>query len=612
MTSAAEEAAAAAAMLSPRSHAKYDERQAMEVQFAQMESRLRVAITDLLKPTIEKQTITSADVEHLKTQVMQHSRGLQEVQLQQYKIQEQMGTIAAFREDMTRWDGERHKHEADIDAKAEHMSQRMDGFKYSLEQKESALHHLHRSVDRLATELNHVLEDIDTNREAVETRIDEQSRRASQLKSEIEVRIAGLELKHNALTDELWSEETGLARVAGELKKTNAAFGTLEASVAALEEGKAEAAQLDRLRVEVGKMVHEANTSVATLRQNVGNVVNDVREHFKTASQTISAHNATFISEVRASYQQELANAAKLRGEVQDFMGEVADRIDALDARVAAAASKADTLAAEAQEEIEELNRRRKSDKSSSDTELKALKRRLGGVFENSDMVLRGIEHIYKVIGMMLDSDLIQCSLERQDSVDRARIALLGVKDTDAALSRTYQQEPQRARPECRGKAQVGYPAKDSTPRGGGLANTSSSAGGKSQQAPVVRVDNRCLSCSGQAPLVLSAFKIACLQYTPSPVEHDGFQHDRAELLDRRHELLETAHGALVTGPIGGNGASGAISGGASDQSPAGASDSAGGVFAEYAAVEARRQQGQDGQVVRLPHLKQSGLLTAR
>lgn len=43
--------------------------------------------------------------------------------------------------------------------------------------------------------------------------------------------------------------------------------------------------------------------------------------------------------------------------------------------------------------------------------------------------------------GMMLDSDLIQCSLERQDSVDRARIALLGVKDTDAALSRTYQQE---------------------------------------------------------------------------------------------------------------------------------------------------------------------------
>lgn len=48
---------------------------------------------------------------------------------------------------------------ADIDAKAEHMSQRMDGFKYSLEQKESALHHLHRSVDRLATELNHVLED---------------------------------------------------------------------------------------------------------------------------------------------------------------------------------------------------------------------------------------------------------------------------------------------------------------------------------------------------------------------------------------------------------------------------------------------------------------------
>merc|ERR1712187_79423 len=98
----------------------------------------------------------------------------------------------------------------------------------------------------------------------------------------------------------------------------------------------------------------------------------------------------------------ELASAAKVRDEVQDFMGQVATRIDGLDARVAGAAAKADALAADAREEVEELNRRRKSDKSSADNELKALKKRLSGVFENSDTVLHGIEHIYSIVRAML------------------------------------------------------------------------------------------------------------------------------------------------------------------------------------------------------------------
>merc|ERR1712217_458190 len=91
--------------------------------------------------------------------------------------------------------------------------------------------------------------------------------------------------------------------------------------------------------------------------------------------------------------------------------------------------------------------------KTSSDNELKALKKRLGGVFDTSDAVSRGIEHIYGVLETMLQSDLIQCSVELQDSFDRKRIVLMGVKDDETVLARTTQPEPQRPRPECRGKA---------------------------------------------------------------------------------------------------------------------------------------------------------------
>ncbi|CAK0897360.1 unnamed protein product, partial [Prorocentrum cordatum] len=226
----------------------------------------------------------------------------------------------------------------------------------------------------------------------------------------------------------------GLAKVTGELKKTNLAFASLQEAVALLQSSKAEAAALEVLRHEAASMVNDANLSVAAMRQSVGNVVNDVREHFRTASQTIAAHNATFITEVRSQYQEELAAAARLRDEVQEFVAQTGKRIGGLDTRVAEASAKAGSLAAEAREELEELNRRRKRDKTSSDNELKALKKRLGGVFDNSDMVLRGLEHIYGVLQTVLQGELMQCSMERQDSIDRKRIALMGVKDDEAVI----------------------------------------------------------------------------------------------------------------------------------------------------------------------------------
>lgn len=66
---------------------------------------------------------------------------------------------------------------------------------------------------------------------------------------------------------------------------------------------------------------------------------------------------------------------------------------------------------------------------------------------------------------------------------------------------------------------------------------------------PVMSVDQRCISCSGQTATVLAGFKIACLQYMPQPVEFQGSMHDRASLLNRRNELLSHAYGALHSGP---------------------------------------------------------------
>lgn len=553
----------------------------LQLALAAMETKMRAIVTELVQPTVQRTSGIVSELESLKGFVTLHGRTLQEVQLGQLKMTEQVNAIATFRDELSKFDNLRGQHEMKVGESIENLEQRLEGFRYSLEQKESVIHQMNRSVDRIAIELNHVMEEQAARQEGYDARIDEVSRRLTQLRAELEVRFVAIEQKHHALTDQLWGEETGLAKVMGELKKTNARFNKMEDTVTK-EQSKGEHSHFDKLRTEVAKMVYEANCSVAALKQSVGEVVNDVREHFHTASQTIAAHNATFVQEVRQQYQGELAQAARLRSEVQAFMQRSMEGMASLDSRVSEAATKAGSLAAEIREEVQELNKRRQRDKTSWDNELKALKKRLGGVFENSDAVLKGLEHLYGVLRGVLEGDLMQCSVELQDNVDRQRIALMGVKDEEATLIRSTHNEPQRARPECRARSAPGGPKPQGALKGG--PGTMLSARG---ETPVVKLDNRCISCSAQSPLVLTAFKMACLHYTASPVEYCGMLHERGELLQKRRQILQRANGALLEGPRGGAPTSFGFSTGdswAADEAKEPGFDA----FADYAAVDAR------------------------
>lgn len=577
-----------------------DAYQAQEVKFAALENRLRQVITELCQPTVQRTSSLITQMEGVTEIVLRHTKSLQAVELGQIKVIEQGSTIHSFKEEMSRWDSQRRSHEVSIDEKVDAMKQQVEGYRYNLEQKESALHQLHRGVDRLRLEVNRLSEQQEMQYDSFGDRLDGLSKRLSSLSTDLEIKCTGLQMRHDALSDELWGEETGLAKVGGGLVKATAHLEKLEAVVAELHGSKAEAAQLDRLRAEVAATVHEANVNVAALKATVGSVVTDVREHFRTAARTVAEHNAAFVSEVRQDYQEELRTAARVREEVKEFTGQVEKEMSILGARCGDADSKATALAKEVKEEVVELGRLRKRDKTSADNELKALKKRLGGVFQNSDTVLRGIEHIYSILELVLESDNRQCSVELQDSSDRKKISLMGVKDDETLLARTSHTEPQRPRPECRVR----------TAPGGTKVRSGSQTARHHPQEPVVRVDNRCLSCSGQAPMVLSAFKMACLQYTSSPVPFNGTTRDREELLLERSGLLDKARGLLVEGPTDptrGNGSGsgnpqGLVRQADSDDGAAGETNEVGDALSKYALFDTRRHDHRG--TTRLPNLR--------
>jgi len=488
-----------------------------EVEFAEFETRMRKFLLELMEPTIHKASAQQLEIDQIKAMVDKHAKSIQEVTLTSVKAEQQISIVEHFREEMSRWDVQRRGQEAKVAEELSLMKHELDGFRYNLERKEASIHGLQRTVDRVTAEMNRLQDSQDQLRKYCEERIDSQSKSINSARADLEVKLISLETKHNSLADELWGEETGLAKVTGELSKTNLVVQQLTEEMKRVQEKKASLTQLAKVQEEVNELIREATSNVTSLKLTVGNVVSDVKEHFRTASNTIAAHNATMIAEIRGSYQEELDHSSKLRQEVMKFMQDTQAAIKHLEQVAQSSHDQTEAMVREVRLDVEELNRKRKRDKANSDIENKALKKRLGGVFDNSDLVLKGLEHLSGVLAALLESNRMQAALELQDDTDRRKVALTGYKEAPGAKQ----------------------PEGTKTPR----------KSVKEQQ--VVSVDNRCLSCSGQTATVLAGFKIACLQYAPGQVKYDMKDFDRSELLNMRNELVEQAHEALINGPEG-------------------------------------------------------------
>ena len=103
------------------------------------------------------------------------------------------------------------------------------------------------------------------------------------------------------------------------------------------------------------------------------------------------------------------------------------------------------------------------------------------------------VEEIYKNFSNIIECLKILNVLCKQDESDRESIALMGYKESK----------------------------------------------NKGQTKPIISLDKQCLTCTGQASVVITAFKIACLAYTPSSVTYKENTFSRKELLEAQEMILK-------------------------------------------------------------------------
>jgi 23S rRNA U2552 (ribose-2'-O)-methylase RlmE/FtsJ len=63
----------------------------------------------------------------------------------------------------------------------------------------------------------------------------------------------------------------------------------------------------------------------------------------------------------------------------------------------------------------------------------------------------------------------------------------------------------------------------------------------KTRTGAVVTLDKQCISCTNQTPVVLSAFKMACLAYAPTPISYMKQSLTRRELIEMQGQLLNSS-----------------------------------------------------------------------
>ncbi|CAJ1351894.1 unnamed protein product [Effrenium voratum] len=286
-----------------------------------------------------------------------------------------------------------------------------------------------RTVDRVVGELGRVQDVGDSLRADTEKRLCQQNKMLNVFKTDLEVKLVSLENRYNKLSDDVWGEETGLAKVMHDLSRTNEVVTSMSTEFSSMKHDKASIAQLQMVQEEVNNFTLETNNNVTALQQTVDRMMSDMKEHFKTATNTVAAHNAAMLQEVREAYQEELHEAAQVRQKVDEFMQSEREYRRALEESICKSQAQTEDLVRQANYEVEEVGKLRRRDRNSQEVEIKAVAKQLAAVHESSEQVANSLEHLSTVIWTMVQCERAASALDMQDDQDRAKIALMGYKE---------------------------------------------------------------------------------------------------------------------------------------------------------------------------------------
>eukprot|EP00801_Mesodinium_rubrum_P001655 Mrub_01655.p1 GENE.Mrub_01655~~Mrub_01655.p1 ORF type:complete len:666 (+),score=168.69 Mrub_01655:134-1999(+) len=216
---------------------------------------------------------------------------------------------------------------------------------------------------------------------------------------------------------------------------------------------------------------------------------------------------------------------------------------------------------------ITESLKNRKKDKSDHQREFSQIVTKIEDAINVTNSNKVSLETLGQMVAAFVECFRIQQILNESEESDKKSFGLYGLKETmqgdlgkvdsspnyQSYNTQLMQQQSNHATtlPDIKDKdgsfvgggggvkeATGRVPKNDAVKRIRNLSNSAhAKAKGKGSDINI-KVDKKCLSCSGQSSTVLSAFKLACLNYTSSKVEYQNKVLEKSDVLTIRDEIL--------------------------------------------------------------------------
>eukprot|EP00928_Gymnodinium_smaydae_P021986 TRINITY_DN18613_c0_g1_i1.p1 TRINITY_DN18613_c0_g1~~TRINITY_DN18613_c0_g1_i1.p1 ORF type:complete len:675 (+),score=183.72 TRINITY_DN18613_c0_g1_i1:243-2267(+) len=555
----------------------------LELGLADVETRLRECVADLVRPVSTRTDRLAEQVDFLGEQLHEALRTLNTLSCLRSLPTENRLLIENIRETLGNVEASvshnaRETAELVLKTEVKLESLRRDG-----ELKETAILALQRSCERCCSEANRLQDCYEKlSEEVLDERLREHRRHVTEQLAEHEANVAGMQLELSRYVDRVWQLETSAAQLSGEGKFHREAVSEVKGKLSELQAALTSAEMPndleERVRLDVRKMEEE----VKSLRGQVGGVVAGVQEHLRTGLKAAADHAAASIAEVSSTTDKRIREVLKSMNELKQVRDTTGDELKVLDNRIREASASVEQALQEPLDLIHQIEIERKRERGRLDGDIQGLRAKLGDLGTAVDGVAKGIEDGAEVRQMLLEALNILCALQVQMDADLESMTLVGVKDEKyesmahslqsdskgllhcSSSSTFYQRGVGEVSPDSVGGQMLSHiPAAAAFNESGGYASPPQqsrrvvergNSGARSARRgsvqllhrqsvlqpkkAVLSLDRRCLSCSPSAVNVLQAFKIACLKYEAAPVRYGGECHERVDLCQAMQNLV--------------------------------------------------------------------------
>lgn len=518
------------------------------LEAAEVETRLRQHILELMEPTIRKQAVMELRFKEMKTFLDKSRSEIDSLMAVRDGTESLNSIIDNFRTELSGWDKQRHEHEMKISDRISSQEVEINALRQSLELVKGVDN---SSMSRALQNLGDMLaqykeENTDLRRFCVE-RLDLNRDKGMKLRDEFENRTLAVEMHLHRLQDSQTRMDTKILHLEQVVTSMGSRVDNSCEGVADLWRAKASINCLSEQQQDLEEFMRHTNATVAALKQQFGSLVDDVKAHFETATMVVGKSTAQQMEAIRGQYQQDLERFNRMASEMANLENNQRTFQQTLESGVESTRKTTESALDGMNSELDQLNQRRTLDKKTGDLELSRLKhsvQQLEDIVQDAGHFGGGSGIRSDIVAMLVESALMGLACDLQDEEDRKDIGLFGTKSMQA--DKTFIPLPQ-INPYGRSISPRQTPtrlAKTST-GGNGFSAVGGSEPDTSFREPVISLDSRCLSCSGSQATVLAGFKLACLQYQPGAVEYERKKYSRYDLIRKRLELLQQCRKTL-------------------------------------------------------------------